>query len=181
MAVGGSVQGRTALELSEPVAGPARVARSAVADRPGEVIGTTRLLGGFVTPQNSDAGPIWCINGNMGNMYLFTADGLFVAQLFQDMRRGRLGDAEARARHAAQRPHAARRELLAEHHADDATAGLSRGRRADEPRARGRTGNASAAFRRPTLTVTADDLQEAARVASSKPRRSGSRAAAAAR
>lgn len=57
-------------------------------DRPGELIGTTRLLGGFVTPPRSDAGPVWGINGNQGNMYLFTVDGLFVAELFKDVRRG---------------------------------------------------------------------------------------------
>lgn len=57
-------------------------------DRPGELIGTTRLLGDFITPRNSDAGPLWCINGNQGNMYLFTVDGLFVAELFKDGRRG---------------------------------------------------------------------------------------------
>ncbi|MBI1370131.1 MAG: hypothetical protein GC162_15935 [Planctomycetes bacterium] len=54
----------------------------------GEVIGSTRLLGDFVTPHDSDAGPLWCINGNSGDMYVFTADGLFVAQLFQDARTG---------------------------------------------------------------------------------------------
>lgn len=58
-------------------------------DRPGELIGTTRLLGGFVTPRNSDAGPLWCVNGNMGNMYLLSADGLFVATLFRDIRQGK--------------------------------------------------------------------------------------------
>ncbi len=31
-------------------------------------------------------GPMFCINGNMGNMYLFTADGLFVSTLFHDIR-----------------------------------------------------------------------------------------------
>ncbi|MDQ2799910.1 MAG: PA14 domain-containing protein, partial [Armatimonadota bacterium] len=55
-------------------------------DHPGELIGTTRLLGGLVTPHGSDAGPIWAINGNKGNVYLFTQDGLFVATLFQDSR-----------------------------------------------------------------------------------------------
>jgi hypothetical protein len=55
---------------------------------PGMAIGTTRLLGDFVTPRGSDAGPLWAINGNQGNMYLFTADGLFVAELFRDVRRG---------------------------------------------------------------------------------------------
>ena len=59
-------------------------------DRPGQLIGTTRLLGGFVTPPSGDAGPLWAVNGNQGNMYVFTADGLFVAQLFRDVRQGRL-------------------------------------------------------------------------------------------
>jgi hypothetical protein len=52
----------------------------------GQLLGTTRLLGGFVTPKGSDAGPLWAINGNKGNVYLFTADGLFVATLFKDSR-----------------------------------------------------------------------------------------------
>ena len=55
----------------------------------GEIIGTTRLIGGMVTPKG-EAGPLWGINGNMGNMYLLTQDGLFVAQLFQDVRQGKL-------------------------------------------------------------------------------------------
>ena len=58
---------------------------AAVPDRPGQVIGSTRLLGSFV---ESKAGPLWCVNGNMGPMYLFTADGLFVQSLFQDVRVG---------------------------------------------------------------------------------------------
>ena len=58
-------------------------------DRPGELIGTTRLLGGFVTPRAGEAGPLWAVNGNQGNIYVFTADGLFVAELFRDVRRGR--------------------------------------------------------------------------------------------
>ncbi|MFA6291594.1 MAG: hypothetical protein WC637_07420, partial [Victivallales bacterium] len=57
-------------------------------DRPGMLIGTTRLLGDFVTPRNSNAGPLWCVNGNMGPMYLMSADGLFVASLFKDVRQG---------------------------------------------------------------------------------------------
>jgi hypothetical protein len=56
---------------------------AAIPDRPGLVVGHTRLLGGFVQGR---AGPMFCINGNMGNMYLFTADGLFVATLFHDIR-----------------------------------------------------------------------------------------------
>lgn len=61
-------------------------------ESPGEVIGTTRLLGGFVNPAGSEVGPLWGINGNMGNCYLFTRDGLFVATLFEDMRLGKLWD-----------------------------------------------------------------------------------------
>jgi hypothetical protein len=60
-----------------------------VPERPGEVTGGTRLLGDFINPQKSDAGPIWAINGNMGNVYLLTADGLFVSRLFQDSRVGK--------------------------------------------------------------------------------------------
>ena len=59
------------------------------ADHPGELLGTTRLLGGFVTPRTGDAGPVWALNGNFGDIYLMTEDGLFVSQLFQDVRRGK--------------------------------------------------------------------------------------------
>ncbi len=53
---------------------------------PGELIGTTRLLGPTFTPRRGDAGEMWAINGNKGNVYLFTTDGLFVATLFRDCR-----------------------------------------------------------------------------------------------
>ncbi len=58
-------------------------------DRPGQVIGATRLLGGFVSPKGTTE-QLWGVNANMGNMYLFTADGLFVATLFEDVRQGKL-------------------------------------------------------------------------------------------
>ena len=57
-------------------------------DRRGELIGTTRLLGGFMEAKGSDTGKLWAINGNQGNVYLFTSDGLFVATLFDDSRIG---------------------------------------------------------------------------------------------
>jgi hypothetical protein len=53
------------------------------------LVGPTRLLGQLFTPRKGDAGPLWCVNANHGNLYVFTADGLFVATLFQDMRLGR--------------------------------------------------------------------------------------------
>ncbi len=58
-------------------------------DRTGQLIGTTRLLGGFVTPRDSDAGQIWAVNANMGTIHLFTADGLYVATVFEDKRLGK--------------------------------------------------------------------------------------------
>ena len=60
-----------------------------VPDRPGELEATTRLLGGFVHPAGSDAGALWGINGNNGQMYIFTADGFYITQLFQDVRVGK--------------------------------------------------------------------------------------------
>jgi hypothetical protein len=54
------------------------------------LIAPTRLLGWFFSPPGSDAGPMWCVNSNHGNVYVFTADGLFVGQLFEDMRQGKL-------------------------------------------------------------------------------------------
>jgi len=53
---------------------------------PGELIGTTRLLGPSVQLRNASGIEFWAINGNKGNIYLFTTDGLFVATLFQDSR-----------------------------------------------------------------------------------------------
>ena len=53
---------------------------------PGELIGTTRLLGpSFQLRGNSDI-ELWAVNGNKGSIYLFTTDGLFVATLFKDLR-----------------------------------------------------------------------------------------------
>jgi hypothetical protein len=60
-----------------------------VPDVSGEIIGSTRLLGGFVNPPGARTTPLWAINGNLGVIYLFTSDGMFVAQLFQDMRTGK--------------------------------------------------------------------------------------------
>ena len=67
-----------------------------VPQRPGELTGTTRLLGLPVVPRGSDLGAVWAINGNMGSVYLFTMDGLFVATLFADCRRGSWSFPEAR-------------------------------------------------------------------------------------
>ncbi len=57
-------------------------------DRPGQLIGTTRLPGGFFEVEGTDVGPLWAIHSNHGMMYVFTRDGLFVATLFTDIRSG---------------------------------------------------------------------------------------------
>jgi len=54
-------------------------------DRPGEIIGLTKLLGPSVTPKG-EAGELLALNGNKGTVYLITTDGLFVATLFKDSR-----------------------------------------------------------------------------------------------
>jgi hypothetical protein len=84
----GVYRGQPAWSYPSPWPGLHASHESPPPDRPGELIGTTRLLGGFVTPRSGQAGPLWAVNGNMGNIYLFTADGLFVAELFHDIRRG---------------------------------------------------------------------------------------------
>lgn len=51
---------------------------------PGHVIGTTHLAGFTVTPKSGDAGELWTVIGNRGNLYMFTSDGFFVTELFRD-------------------------------------------------------------------------------------------------
>jgi hypothetical protein len=87
--VGGALHGQAMWSYPDLWPGLHASHESPPPDRPGELIGTTRLLGDFVTPKAGDAGPIFALNGNMGNVYLFTADGLFVATLFKDSRLGR--------------------------------------------------------------------------------------------
>lgn len=82
----GVFQGEPRWSYPSPWPGLHASHEAAVPDHPGEVIGSTRLLGGFI---KSAVGPLWCVNGNMGPMYLFTADGLFVQTLFKDIRTGR--------------------------------------------------------------------------------------------
>jgi hypothetical protein len=83
--LGGSFRGEPRWSYPSPWPGLHASHEAAVPDRPGMVIGPTRLLGGWIRPRG-EAGPMFGINGNMGNMYLFTADGLFVATLFHDIR-----------------------------------------------------------------------------------------------
>lgn len=53
-------------------------------DQPGELLATTRLLG--LPLHLPDDVELWAINGDKGNVYLLTTDGLFVATLFKDGR-----------------------------------------------------------------------------------------------
>lgn len=81
--IGGMFKGEPRWSYPSPWPGLHASHEAAIPDRPGMVVGHTRLLGDFIQGR---AGPMFCINGNMGNMYLFTADGLFVSTLFNDIR-----------------------------------------------------------------------------------------------
>lgn len=91
--IGGVKDGQPMWSYPSPWPGLHASHEAAVPDRPGMVVGHTRLLGGWVEPtqdaagkSTDEAGPLFAVNGNMGNMYLLTADGLFVATLFHDIR-----------------------------------------------------------------------------------------------
>ncbi|WP_254513011.1 hypothetical protein [Anatilimnocola floriformis] len=81
--LGGTFQGEPRWSYPSPWPGLHASHEAAVPDRPGMVVGHTRLLGGLI---HGKSGPMFCVNGNMGNMYLITADGLFVSTLFNDIR-----------------------------------------------------------------------------------------------
>ena len=107
-----------ALELSQCLARPARQSRGRRARSAGHDRRAHATAGRLGSPAG-DGGPMFCVNGNMGNMYLLTADGLFVATLFHDIRlRPNWADARRDPRHGCDRRFAARRELLAQHHPD---------------------------------------------------------------
>lgn len=57
--------------------------------QPGQLIGSTRLPGGMIELEGSDAGPIWAIHTNHGRMGFFTQDGIFIGNVFEDMRGGK--------------------------------------------------------------------------------------------
>ena len=78
---------KTGVELPEFVARPARVARSAGARPPRHAHWPHAARQRHHHPRGGE--PLWAINTNHGPICLFTVDGLFVAQLFQDMRLGR--------------------------------------------------------------------------------------------
>jgi len=86
----GMREGKAVWSYPNPWPGLHASHHAAKPDRPGQLIGVTRLLGGFVTPRDSQVGPLWAVNGNMGNLYLMTRDGLFVATVFEDVRQGKL-------------------------------------------------------------------------------------------
>jgi hypothetical protein len=56
--------------------------------REGELMATARVLSQTITPRGSDVGELVALNGVKGNIFLLSADGLFVSTLFHD---GRLG------------------------------------------------------------------------------------------
>jgi hypothetical protein len=81
--LGGKFKGESRWSYPSPWPGLHPSHEAAVPDQPGMVVGHTRLLGGLV---QGKLGPMFCVNSNMGCMYLFTADGLFISTLFHDSR-----------------------------------------------------------------------------------------------
>lgn len=61
----------------------------------GEMMGGTILMGPPVRPRGGDAGEIWAMKGNKGNVYLLTTDGLFVATLWKDSRNASWNESKA--------------------------------------------------------------------------------------
>lgn len=57
--------------------------------RAGEIVGLTRISGPAISFHGSDLGPMWAADANNGTISLMTRDGLFVATLGEDSRRGR--------------------------------------------------------------------------------------------
>ena len=53
---------------------------------PGQLVNTGRPLGDLVSPGSGEAGPILGINGEYGNAYLMTWDGIYITQLLEDTR-----------------------------------------------------------------------------------------------
>ena len=90
LGVGGAKNGTPAWSYPSLWPGLHASHSSCAPTQPGMLVGTTRLLGGLVSPKGSEADPLFFINSNQGNMYAFTQDGLFVAQIFQDVRQGTL-------------------------------------------------------------------------------------------
>ena len=56
----------------------------------GDLIATTRLLGAPIQTTKGDAGAVWALNSEHGEIYLFTSDGLFISTLLEDVRRAPL-------------------------------------------------------------------------------------------
>ncbi len=61
---------------------------NAKAARPGYIIGPSSFLGVVQVgdEKKGGAGEVFCLNGNLGENYLFTYDGLYVQSLFKDTR-----------------------------------------------------------------------------------------------
>lgn len=59
---------------------------NALAARPGYLIGPSSILG--TADLGGDVGGVWYLNGNLGENYLFTADGLWIQSVFKDCRGG---------------------------------------------------------------------------------------------
>ncbi|MBI3879110.1 MAG: tandem-95 repeat protein [Verrucomicrobia bacterium] len=87
---GGPLNGMTGGQLMWTYPNPwpslLAAANAPIATNGGQLVGTTRLLGTTVRPRSGDAGDLFAVNGDYGQVYLFTTDGLFLSTLFKDSR-----------------------------------------------------------------------------------------------
>ena len=60
-----------------------------VPQKPGELIGTVRVMGPLMRPKGALTESVWMMSGNTGSVYAFTQDGLFITSIFGDERRSR--------------------------------------------------------------------------------------------
>ena len=62
---------------------------------PGEIVVTNGTMGPPVRPCVGESGDLWIINGNLGNAFMLTSDGLYIQTLFEEQRAGRPRPASA--------------------------------------------------------------------------------------
>ena len=96
---------------------------------PGAMVAPTRLLGPPVTPKDGQAGPIVAVNGEMGAVFLLTADGLFIQTLGGDARQlPPISETESAAQRGGEGYHLSARAFSPDDQPDGRWRSLPRGR-----------------------------------------------------
>ncbi len=142
------VPGRGEVVLSQPVAGLARLARIAAAGRPRRIDRHDATAGRLRHAEGRRRRPALGRQRQHGRHVPVHGGRPVRSHAFQGRASGQIvGDAGGGAGHGPQRPHAARRKLLAVDDANGGRSGLPGGRRQHQPGARGRAGEHPATAR----------------------------------